>query len=112
MGPRWLHRVRAYGRGLVVRGSARSRDLAAALEQLGHTRAFANAIFESVDVGLVLLGKDGEYLAMNRRHEDFMALAFPAGAHRQGRPARGRLRRGRRAPPGPARDAEPARRPW
>ena len=57
----------------------RSRDLAAALEQLGHTRAFANAIFESVDVGLVLLGKDGEYLAMNRRHEDFMALAFPQG---------------------------------
>ena len=59
----------------------RSRELEKALEQLGHTRAFANAIFESVDVGLVLLGKDGEYLAVNRRHEDFMALAFPHGHH-------------------------------
>ena len=77
MGARWLDRVRAYGRGMVVRDAP--DPLAAALEQLGHTRAFANAIFESVDVGLVLLGKDGEYLAMNRRHEDFMALAFPEG---------------------------------
>ncbi|MBJ7357143.1 PAS domain-containing sensor histidine kinase [Nocardioides sp.] len=57
----------------------RSRELAAALEQLGHTRAFADAIFDSVDVGLVLLDKDGAYLAMNRRHHDFMALAFPDG---------------------------------
>jgi signal transduction histidine kinase len=57
----------------------RSRELAAALEQLGHTRAFADAIFESVDVGLVLLDENGEYLAVNRRHEDFIALAFPDG---------------------------------
>ena len=57
----------------------RSSELAAALEQLGHTRTFVNAIFESVDVGLVLLGKDGEYLAMNERHQDFMDLAFPEG---------------------------------
>jgi two-component system phosphate regulon sensor histidine kinase PhoR len=57
----------------------RSRELAAALEQLGHSRAFADAIFESVDVGLVLLDENGEYLAVNRRHEDFIALAFPDG---------------------------------
>jgi two-component system, OmpR family, phosphate regulon sensor histidine kinase PhoR len=57
----------------------RGDELARAIEQLGHTRAFADAIFESVDVGLVLLGKDGEYLAVNRRHQDFMELAFPEG---------------------------------
>lgn len=57
----------------------RSRELAAALEQLGHTRAFAAAIFDGVDIGLVLLDKDGQYLAVNRRHQDFMALAFPGG---------------------------------
>jgi signal transduction histidine kinase len=57
----------------------RSQDLTAALEQLGHTRAFANAIFDSVDVGLVLLDKDGEYVATNGRHQEFMALAFPDG---------------------------------
>ena len=79
-----LDRVRLYWRGLVVRARDGEADpavpeLDAALEQLGHTRAFANAIFESVDVGLVLLGKDGEYLAVNRRHEDFIALAFPDG---------------------------------
>jgi len=81
MGPTWLDRVRAYGRGLGSRtkSARRSRELEAALEQLGHTRAFADAIFESVDVGLLLLGKDGEYLAVNRRLEEFLTLAFPEG---------------------------------
>ncbi len=57
----------------------RSHELADALQQLRHTRAFADAIFESVDVGLILLGKDGEYLAVNRKHQEFMDLAFPDG---------------------------------
>ena len=57
----------------------RSDELAVANEQLANTRAFADAIFESVDVGLVLLDKDGAYLAMNRKHREFMALAFPVG---------------------------------
>jgi signal transduction histidine kinase len=57
----------------------RSHELADTLQLLRHTRAFADAIFESVDVGLILLGKDGEYLAMNRKHREFMALAFPEG---------------------------------
>jgi two-component system phosphate regulon sensor histidine kinase PhoR len=82
MGPTWAYRVRDWARGLVGReteADRRSRELAAALEQLGHTRAFADAIFESVDVGLVLLDKNGDYLAMNRRHHDFIELAFPEG---------------------------------
>jgi signal transduction histidine kinase len=66
-------------RDVEAEAARRSRELAAALEQLGHSRAFADAIFESVDVGLVLLGKDGEYLTVNRRHRDFMDLAFPEG---------------------------------
>ena len=57
----------------------RSHELADALQQLRHSRAFADGIFESVDVGLILLGKDGEYLALNRKHREFMDLAFPEG---------------------------------
>lgn len=57
----------------------RSHELADALQQLRHTRAFADAIFESVDVGLVLLDKDGSYLTVNRKHHEFMDLAFPDG---------------------------------
>ena len=37
------------------------------------------AILDTVDVGLVLLDGNGRYLTMNRRHHDFMRLAFPAG---------------------------------
>ena len=77
MASSWLHRVRTSGLG--PRRARRSGELAAALEQLDHTRAFANAIFESVDVGLMLLDENGEYLAMNRRHEEFIALAYPGG---------------------------------
>lgn len=57
----------------------RSHELAETMQQLRHSRAFADAIFESVDVGLVLLGKDGEYLTINRKHREFMDLAFPDG---------------------------------
>lgn len=82
MGATWSDRVRAWRRGSARHDSVSERpsaELAAALEQLGHTRAFANAIFESVDVGLVLLDKNGSYLAINRRHQDFLDLAFPDG---------------------------------
>jgi two-component system, OmpR family, phosphate regulon sensor histidine kinase PhoR len=57
----------------------RSHELADALQELRHTRAFADGIFESVDVGLVLLGREGEYLTINRKHGEFMDLAFPDG---------------------------------
>ena len=59
----------------------RSHELAETLVQLANTRAFTDAIFESVDVGLILLGKDGEYLAVNRKHQEFIDLAFPGGHH-------------------------------
>lgn len=42
-------------------------------------RRFNEAILDTVDVGLVLLDRDGTYRTMNRRHQDFMRLAFPGG---------------------------------
>lgn len=42
-------------------------------------RQKAHAILDSTDVGLVLLDGDGGYEQMNRRHHDFLALAFPEG---------------------------------
>lgn len=57
----------------------RGIELAAALETIKHQRRMSEAIFESVDVGLVLLDRDGVYQGMNRRHRDFMQLAYPDG---------------------------------
>ena len=42
-------------------------------------RRVGSAILDTVDVGLVLLDGGGRYLAVNRRHHDFMRLAFPSG---------------------------------
>ena len=42
-------------------------------------RRVGEAILDTVDVGLVLLDGKGRYLTMNRRHHDFMRLAFPGG---------------------------------
>ncbi len=42
-------------------------------------RRVGEAILDTVDVGLVLLDGKGRYLTMNRRHHDFMRLAFPNG---------------------------------
>lgn len=46
---------------------------------LEHERGLAQAILDTVDVGLVLIDSDGHYERMNRRHADFMGLAFPHG---------------------------------
>lgn len=39
------------------------------------------AIYDAVDVGLVLIDRSGRYEQMNRRHRDFMTLAYPEGHH-------------------------------
>ena len=42
-------------------------------------RRVGEAILDTVDVGLVLLDSQGRYTTVNRRHHDFMRLAFPRG---------------------------------
>lgn len=53
--------------------------IASAVQRLELQRRVALAIVDSVDVGLVLLDARGVYQAMNRRHLDFMDLAYPDG---------------------------------
>ena len=55
------------------------REWAEALELVESERRFSDAILDTADVGLVLLDADGSYRGMNRRHEGFMALAYPDG---------------------------------
>lgn len=54
-------------------------ELAQAMIAVDHHRRIAAAILDTVDVGLVLLDRQGAYQTMNRRHLDFMRLAFPDG---------------------------------
>ena len=53
--------------------------LARARETIDRQQRFADAILDTVDVGLLLLDRNGAYQRMNRRHADFMRLAFPDG---------------------------------
>ena len=48
-------------------------------EMIELQRRVGEAILDTVDVGLILLDSNGRYLTMNRRHHDFMRLAFPNG---------------------------------
>ena len=51
----------------------------AGMDVIAHQRRISEAIFDTVDVGLVLLDRTGSYVGINKRHEDFMRLAFPEG---------------------------------
>ncbi|WP_134740351.1 ATP-binding protein [Nocardioides sp. 503] len=53
--------------------------LTAANADLERERQVLEAIFETVGVGLLLIGRDGRYERMNRRHAETMLLAFPDG---------------------------------
>jgi signal transduction histidine kinase len=57
----------------------RRADLALALHTIDEQRRFAEAILDTVDVGLVLLDHTGAYRTLNKRHVDFMRLAYPDG---------------------------------
>ena len=52
---------------------------ASAVRAVDHQRRTAEAIFDTVDVGLVLLDRTGTYQRMNRRHEEFLRLGYPDG---------------------------------
>lgn len=53
--------------------------VASAVARAESERRVSAAILDTVDVGLVLLDAEGRYLRANRRHQDFMDLAFPGG---------------------------------
>ena len=55
--------------------------LAVASAALAHEHRALEAIFETVSVGLLLIGSDGRYQRMNRRHRETMSLPFPDGHH-------------------------------
>lgn len=57
--------------------------LAAAHRELERERRTLEAIFDTVDVGLLLIGRDGTYQRMNRRHAETMSLPYPDGHHGQ-----------------------------
>lgn len=50
-----------------------------ATEEGMRDRQTLEAIFETVGVGLLLIGADGRYERMNRRHQETMSLPFPDG---------------------------------
>ncbi|MDN4174444.1 ATP-binding protein [Nocardioides sp. SOB77] len=57
----------------------RGRELAEALGRIEEHQRAAQAIFDAVDVGLVLLDRDGAYRDFNRRHAEFLQRAYPDG---------------------------------
>ncbi|MDO9457323.1 cell wall metabolism sensor histidine kinase WalK [Nocardioides sp.] len=54
-------------------------ELARVVKDIERERLMGDALLESVDVGLVLIDGAGAYERMNRRHHDFLALAYPEG---------------------------------
>ncbi|KQT89575.1 hypothetical protein ASG49_17775 [Marmoricola sp. Leaf446] len=57
----------------------REARLEAARAELQREHQTLEAIFEAVSVGLLLIGRDGRYERMNRRHRETMDLPFPDG---------------------------------
>ena len=53
--------------------------LEAARAEVEREHQTLEAIFEAVSVGLLLIGSDGRYERMNRRHRETMHLPFPDG---------------------------------
>ncbi|WP_372729993.1 sensor histidine kinase [Nocardioides sp.] len=64
-----------------LRAEERGAALTEALATIEHQRRMAEAILESVDVGLVLLDREGNYQQTNRHHRQSLHLAFPGGHH-------------------------------
>jgi two-component system phosphate regulon sensor histidine kinase PhoR len=65
-----------------VTGPREDRErLAAAVDVIERQRRTGQAILDTVDLGLLLLDRDGHYQQWNRRHSEFLALAYPDGHH-------------------------------
>ena len=53
--------------------------LSEAVRVIDQHRRTAEAILDTVDLGVVLIDRDGHYEQWNRRHSDFLDLAYPEG---------------------------------
>ena len=63
----------------VTEQRAHEERLEAASAEVTREHQALTAIFETVSVGLLLIGSDGRYERMNRRHRETMSLPFPDG---------------------------------
>lgn len=63
----------------VTEQRANEERLEAATAEMERERQTLEAIFDTVNVGLLLIGPDGRYERMNKRHAETMHLPFPAG---------------------------------
>ncbi len=54
-------------------------QLADAQATIERQRRMAEAVFDTVDIGLLLIDREGRYERTNRPHREFMALGFPEG---------------------------------
>lgn len=64
-----------------VRLEQQGEELESLVRQMTQHRQITEAIVQTVDVGLLALGRDGTYNSMNPRHREFLRLAFPDGHH-------------------------------
>lgn len=63
----------------VTEQMAYEQRLQAAHAEVDYERQTLEAIFETVHVGLLLIGPDGSYQRMNRHHQENLREAFPEG---------------------------------
>jgi PAS domain S-box-containing protein len=63
----------------VTQQRTHEQELAAALQTITRQRQLSRAILDTVDVGLLLIDRHGTYEEYNRRHADFLRLAYPDG---------------------------------
>jgi signal transduction histidine kinase len=63
----------------VTEQHAHETRLEAARAEAEHEHHTLEAVFDAVGVGLLLIGRDGRYERMNRRHRETMSLPFPDG---------------------------------
>lgn len=63
----------------VTEARDRQEQLSTALDELDRAQRRSQAILDSADVGLALMDRDGWLVESNRRHGDFVALAYPDG---------------------------------
>lgn len=64
-------------RAALARAEDSERRLSGTLALLEAERQTSHDVFDAVDVGLMLLDRDGALVGMNRQYEEFAKLAFP-----------------------------------